>query len=680
MSGAISFLMVFLLGNTATMSTVFLLGNTATMSTEVYIPTLRLEPEETVYIVGESLSLRCVADMLTSISGYSFFKDAALIANNSISNRLIIPSLSTTDAGNYICTYYQKTTGTQQESNHIDLKVFERPTAPILTVEPKRNLFLVNQSVVIRCNLPRGQSATEVYLYQDGRILYEADDFGVLSLVNTERRHTGKYTCDYKIVISGRTLTSHVSNQETLVVIDLPPTPILRYANNQKQTRQVEIVCEIPNPPSSSLIQGYRLYRNGGEISSNKANQFVINYNLEFDGCYFCRSFVNVLGEEILSPKSAEVFLSLEGSKTRSCQNPNSKSNYGHSRQADIPTLRLEPEEAVYIVGESLSMRCVADMPTSISGYSFFKDTTLIANNSVSNRLTIPSLSTTDAGNYFCTYYQETTGAQQKSNSLDLKVFERPATPILVIEPKRNVFVVNELLVIRCRLPRGQSAEGIALYQDGRILYEADNLGVLSLANTERRHTGNYTCDYRTNISGRIVNAHLSNQETLVVIDLPPTPILRYAKNLQNQSSQVEIVCEIPNPPFFTLIHGYRLYRNGGEISSNEANQFVINYNLEFDGCYFCRSFVNVLGEEILSRKSVEVFLTLEGSNTRSCSIQNPENGHGLSKQGVKLYASVLIGKLIVLIFILLAFGIHLLVIRLRIKKSETEDQSIHKL
>ncbi|XP_044130703.1 alpha-1B-glycoprotein-like isoform X2 [Bufo gargarizans] len=668
MSGAISFLMVFLL------------GNTAMMSTEALKPTLRLEPEQTVYIVGESLSLRCVVNSPTSISGYSFFKDAALIVKNAVSNRLTIRSLSTTDAGNYICTYYQESTGTQQESNHIDLKVFESPPAPILTVEPKRNVFLVNQSVVIRCNLPRGQSATEVYLYQDERILYEADNFGVLSLVNTERRHTGKYTCDYKTVISGRTLTSHVSNQETLVVIDLPPTPILRYANNQKQTRQVEIVCEIPNPPFSSLIHGYRLYRNGGEILSNKANQFVINYNLEFDGCYFCRSFVNVLGEEILSPKSAEVFLSLEGSNTRSCQNPNSKSNYSHSRQADIPTLRLEPEEAVYIVGESLSLRCVAGMPTSISRYSFFKDAAVIANNSTSNRLIIPSLSTTDAGNYFCTYYQETAGAQQKSNSIDLKVFERPATPILVVEPKRNVFVVNESLVIRCRLPREQSAEGIALYQDGRTLYEADNFGVLSLANTERQHTGNYTCDYRTNIYGRIVNAHLSNQETLVVIDLPPTPILRYAKNLQNQSSQVEIVCEIPNPPFSSLIHGYRLYRNGGNISSNQANQFVINYNLEFDGCYFCRSFVNVLGEEILSRKSVEVFLTLEGSNTRSCLIQNPENGHGLSKQGVKLYASVLIGKLIVLISILLAFGIHLIVIRLRIKKAETEDQSIHRL
>lgn len=104
---------------------------------------------------------------------------------------------------------------------------------------------------------------------------------------------------------------------------------------------------------------------------------------------------------------------------------------------------------------------------------------------------------------------------------------------------------------------------------------------------------------------------HISYKFFLYFSDLPPTPVLRYANNLQNRSSQVEIVCEIPSPS--SLINGYHLYRNGGEIASNQANRFTINYNLEFDGCYFCRSFVNILGQEILSNKSREVFLTLDG-------------------------------------------------------------------
>ncbi|XP_056383951.1 immunoglobulin superfamily member 1-like [Hyla sarda] len=352
--------------------------------------------------------------------------------------------------------------------------------------------------------------------------------------------------------------------------------------------------------------------------------------------------------------------------------------------EAQKPFLRLEPEQPGYIVGESLTLRCIAEMPTRITGYSFFKDVIPIAINSSSNRLTISSLSLTDAGNYFCTYYIASAGTQTESQYIDLKVFELPPTPTLSVEPQKNVFVVNQSLVIRCQLQRGQSATEISLYKNESIIYEADNFGVLSIANTEKRNSGSYTCQYRTIISGRTVDSRLSNQKTLVVIDLPPTPILRYANNVQSQSGQIEIVCEIQDPS--SLIHGYRLYRNGGEIlSRRDVNQFVIDYSLKFDGCYSCRSFVDILGEEVLSPKSTEVFLTLDERNSssflerdrRSCQVQNSTTDYGLSKQGYKLYGSVLVGKLIVLISILLYFGIYLLVIHIRRKKSETE--AIHR-
>lgn len=345
--------------------------------------------------------------------------------------------------------------------------------------------------------------------------------------------------------------------------------------------------------------------------------------------------------------------------------------------EAQTPSLRVEPEQPVYITGESLSLRCVADMPRSITGYNFLKDAALIANNSASNRLVISSLSITNAGNYFCSYYKEAADTIPHSNNIDLKVIERPLPPTLSVEPQKYIFIADEPVVIRCRLPRDQSATEIYLYQNESVIKESDNFGVLSLANIKKTNTGRYTCLYKTDVSQRTIDSSISNQEALIVIDLPPTPVLRYANNLQNRSSQVEIVCEIPSPS--SLINGYHLYRNGGEIASNQANRFTINYNLEFDGCYFCRSFVNILGQEILSNKSREVFLTLDEGNTRDCETQNSPGAYGLSRQGVKLYGSVLIGKLIVLISILLIFGIYQLVIRLRSKTIETEEQ-FHRL
>ncbi|XP_069820286.1 B-cell receptor CD22-like [Dendropsophus ebraccatus] len=345
--------------------------------------------------------------------------------------------------------------------------------------------------------------------------------------------------------------------------------------------------------------------------------------------------------------------------------------------EPNVPTLRLEPENPAYIAGESLSLRCMADMPRSITGYSFFKDAIPIANNSASNTLTIASLFITDAGVYFCSYYRQAEGIMPQSPYINLRVIEPLPAPTLSVEPQKNVFVVNQSVVIRCNVLAGQSATGIALFLNQSILYEADNFGVLTLANAQKRNSGVYSCNYRNDVLGRSVESHPSNQETLAVIDLPPTPILRYTNNVHNQSGQVEIVCEIPNPS--SLIHGYHLYRNGGEIiTSRQANRFVINYTLEFDGCYSCRSFVDILGEEILSPKSTEVFLTLNERNRRSCQEQDSPGAIGLSKQGVKLYGSVLIGKLLVVICILLYFGIYLLVTHIRNKNSETEDLSFH--
>ncbi|KAG8596382.1 hypothetical protein GDO81_001877 [Engystomops pustulosus] len=338
------------------------------------------------------------------------------------------------------------------------------------------------------------------------------------------------------------------------------------------------------------------------------------------------------------------------------------------------PRIRLEPERPVYIVGDSLSVRCDTDSPISISSYHFFKDAKLVTNTSSTNRLLIQSLSIMDAGDYLCASYTAE-GNISQSHLVKINVFAIPPAPKLVVEPLRNVFLVNQSVVIRCLVLDGQSAKSIQLYQNGAILFEADNFGVLSLNNTQKRHSGNYSCKYMTDISGRVVESHPSNQAMLAVIDLPPTPILRYAKSLRIQSNEIEIVCEVPNPSIPSLINGFCLYRNGGEVLCQQSNRIVMNYDLEFDGCYFCRSVVNLLGEEVLSRKSNEVFLTLIESNVRSCTASE----YGLSRQGIKLYGSVLVGKLIVLISIMLIFGVHLLATRIRNKNAESEELSVRK-
>ncbi|KAM5191625.1 uncharacterized protein ACMZJ9_001181 [Mantella aurantiaca] len=380
------------------------------------------------------------------------------------------------------------------------------------------------------------------------------------------------------------------------------------------------------------------------------------------------------------------------------------------------PDIRFMPEQTAYIVGERLTMRCVADNPTTVTGYTFYKDAAGTSNNTSSNILTF-NLKTSDSGMYFCTYfsengqkspeskdiylnvfeqppapslimtinlktsdsgmyvciyYMENGRKSPESQIIDLKVFEQPPAPSLSVTPQRSVFVKDQSAVLRCLLPNIQTSAvtGITLYQNHIETYESDNVGVLNYSNLQLKNTGNYSCSYTMLLSGRTIQSNHSEENALIVIEKPPTPMLRYAFN--NQSKQVRLTCEVQNTSFY-LIHGYHFYRNGEEIqSTNQVNAFTFNYTLIFDGCYSCKTFVTILGEEILSAKSFEHFLPVEGRVGRQCQ-KNMFKGDSLSKQDLKFYGSILAGKLLVLISILAIFGVYLLVIQQRNQKPVAE-------
>ncbi|XP_063770116.1 Fc receptor-like protein 6 [Pseudophryne corroboree] len=332
-------------------------------------------------------------------------------------------------------------------------------------------------------------------------------------------------------------------------------------------------------------------------------------------------------------------------------------------------TLQLDPENPIYIEDEAITLRCVADNPSTISQYKFYKDGKVTSDSYNSmNKLFISSLTTSDSGNYFCTCTREGVNMSFESNLINLKVFERPPSASLSVEPQGKVFMKKQSVRIRCLIPEEQDPSEVYLYQNGGVIREADNFGVLTI-NTETKNSGNYSCGYKSVISGRVVESYPGNQQTLLVIDQPPTPILRNAYRSQSPGGLVELVCDVQNPSFPP---GYRFYRNGRELVTNQqVNYLVLNYTLDFDGCYFCQTFAKILGEEIQSPRSSEHFLVLEERNikdNRGC-----QDSSGLSKQGIMLYGSVLAGKLLVLICLLLIFGIHHLLIRQRSQKLDTD-------
>ncbi|OCT98057.1 platelet glycoprotein VI [Xenopus laevis] len=342
---------------------------------------------------------------------------------------------------------------------------------------------------------------------------------------------------------------------------------------------------------------------------------------------------------------------------------------------AQVPIIRFEPAQTVYIQGEALTMRCVAANPSNIRSYSYYKDG-LETQKASNNILTKPSLAKTDSGLYFCTY-SGTLNDSNESNSITLNVIERPASPSLSLQPQYSVHFIGQQVTLSCLVQNRVGVTGITLYQDGRPLPEADNFGVLRIMEFQERNTGNYSCVYTIQVSGRDIESLSSEYKTLAVTQPLPVPTLRvFPSNPQTENTEVRLICETSSP---STIHGYRFYRDGKELTGTtgqKENVFVIaGYNNLFEGCYFCQTFRVKLAQEIKSSESSLSFLTdkVSESDRRGCEKRENPMYSLFSLQGIKLYGSVLVGKILVLLSLLVFFGIRVMLINLRRGKEEIE-------
>ncbi|KAM4707568.1 Fc receptor-like protein 5 isoform 1-T1 [Discoglossus pictus] len=331
------------------------------------------------------------------------------------------------------------------------------------------------------------------------------------------------------------------------------------------------------------------------------------------------------------------------------------------------PQLRIEPEQPVYIVGESVTLRCVAEDPATIQSYNFHKDGAVVLSKDSSRQIVSLSILDKDAsGLYSCTYTREG-NISFPSNNLQLNVIERPVAPSLSLVPEQPIYFTGQLVTLSCLFQKKPEIAGVFLFRNGFAAEGADNFGGLTLQNIREGHAGNYTCSYRITDRGREVESQMSENRILMVTKPLLLPTLRFHPNsLQVPGEQVQLICESPNA---SIIKGYKFYKDGKERerSNSEERIFTItHYTQEFEGCYFCQTYKIEFGQKILSPESFEKFLTARVEGGRGCRVQDSEVNSSFSHPGILLYGTVLAGKLIVLISLMFVYGIHLMLIRTR--------------
>ncbi|KAM8960627.1 alpha-1B-glycoprotein-like [Pelodytes ibericus] len=364
----------------------------------------------------------------------------------------------------------------------------------------------------------------------------------------------------------------------------------------------VYLQCQAPTDRPS---YGYRFYKNEQEVQNmvgSSGKEFRIYLvNIHNAGSYTCVYWVSDSRGLQTSEHSSPVSLTVLD-------------------QPHTPELVIKPSQALYFVGESVTLLCHHPHTTSRVSYIFYKDGTEFKRQMDSMRpeLNFPILSTKDSGIYDCKYWL--LGHQRKvtssnSQSQKLTVTALSAAPSLNFLPSFSTFILGENLSLECVAPSPIPVTLYRLYKDGRELlgFPKTLSGKHALHNVTKVDEGEYTCMYWSTKSKREIPSTQSIANKLHVIAplLPPLLSLDPPNGRVSDGENVTLFCTSP-------IHYERItfhFLNDKEeilgVATNRTEKrtsitILVHRSNSSVAKYFCQYTAHVKGRSLLSPRSAQ--------------------------------------------------------------------------
>ncbi|XP_065422600.1 uncharacterized protein LOC135975479 [Chrysemys picta bellii] len=181
-------------------------------------PKLSWDPEYTVYLPGERVTLTCSAPGDELASGYRFFSQEGQQEPSAVQPPNEGARLELTAAkgnvGTYTCAYWRWESNREissRNSSSVSIPVTDIPAAPTLSLSPPHQLYLTGESVRLTCSPPRGDEAVtrfQFYKYRGNNISPDVLPNSWATNFKLKPEHSGWYTCLYWIRPSGREIPS----------------------------------------------------------------------------------------------------------------------------------------------------------------------------------------------------------------------------------------------------------------------------------------------------------------------------------------------------------------------------------------------------------------------------------------------------------------------------------------
>ncbi|CAM5096225.1 unnamed protein product [Natator depressus] len=455
---------------------------------------------------------------------------------------LSIPQADPNNTGEFTCGYEENVSGrwilsARSEAVNVTVNVTrtDLSPAPKLLREYWYTVYLAGEQVNLTCSAPEREEISGYRFFyhkgqQDPSIVLNPNAGARLEFT-AEKGNAGSYSCAYWRLESNQEISSRNSSSVTRLPVPLP-APQLTVSPKQPVYITGETVTLTCSADGASTVSGIRFFRDGQEIHSKELPTPWYSYTESIQlsevsrsqaGTYTCESWKTQFWREIPSERSQPIYITM-------------------TVPLPAPQLTVSPKQPVYITGETVTLTCSADGASTVSGIRFFRDGQEIHSKelptpwySYTESIQLSEVSRSQAGTYTCESWKTVSGREipsERSRPISITVTDRPPQPSLSMDPPSGVVSEGFPLLVTCMAPRDANQRRFHFYKDSVKLVPGDagseisttepstssmNISVLSILQAGPNNTGEFTCGYEENVSGRWIPSPRSHALNVTV-------------------------------------------------------------------------------------------------------------------------------------------------------------------
>ncbi|KAM9346054.1 uncharacterized protein ABDE67_012667 [Symphorus nematophorus] len=428
------------------------------------------------------------------------------------------------------------------------------------------------------------------------------------SILKVDFNDEGLYQCQYDVKVSSRDFSSALSDSVRLSVILPKPSISMSPAGVVTWGQDVNITCWISTQHLGGefiLKKASGSFRKTQTTSTNSATFSILKVNFDTEGSYHCQYESRVSSQNLSSPLSGSVRLSVTASlpKPSISMNPASDITWGQ-------TISITCSISIQDLGGTFILQ-------KTSG-SFRKTETSSTGSATFN---IVKVNFDNEGSYQCQYQTQVSSrdfSSALSDSVRLSVTVSLPKPSISMNPAGEV-TWGQDASITCLISTQHLGGTFILQKTSgsfrKTQTSSTNSATFNILKVNFDNEGSYQCQYQVTVSSRDFSSALSVSVTLsVTVSLPKPSISMNPAGEVTWGQDASVTCLISTQHLggsFILQKTSGSFRKTQTSSTNSATFSIPKVNFDNEGSYQCQYQVTVSSRDFRSALSDSVRLSV---------------------------------------------------------------------